>query len=833
MTRRALVAALVAATGLSAPVAAAKDAPVGHAAKVTNAKSGTSARPVRGGGAVLRWRTTREQGNVGFILYRARKATPKKRTTLLPRMVAGTVLKFGKTRVIKQGRTYARVDLKGKRGDRYWIKDVDVSGKTRLRGPYVVKGKAVKRPRNSPLLPADAKTKKPGAAPSQTGSVPVAPPSPVIPPGTPPQEAQALLASRQTVRLGVDTTGWTRVDLATLQNRGIDTSKPANLHLFTGGVEVAAVIRNDGLEFYGEAVDALDTGTRAYFVDAELGPGRRAATAAAATTAPAGPTSFDATALRDARGIYFSGLRNGEASNFFGDVVGGTAKSIAVATPNLASADGARLTVTMQGLTTNDHAVAVSLNGSPVGTISYSGQTSKTQSFDVGGLAGGSNTVRLAGAASSDVSLTGAITLRYVHGMTADADSAAPAVPGGRRVRIDGFSGAARVVDVTDTAAPIVVPEAADGDAVRATAPGDGTRQLLAFGPNAVRAPATVNTGFPSTLKAAANDGTLTIITPDAYQNAVGPLVQQRRAEGMSVKVVVLQDIYDEFSFGQADHNAVTAMLANARSTWRSPPRYVLLGGDGTYDPRGFESGKDGRAGNVVPTALIDTEAESPSDSTLTGTLATGRLPARSPDQMVSLVAKVLRYGAQPSTSSSVLFSDLNDTWNFTGSNDQLKPLLPPTWGVNQIQRSAGDARAQLLAGLNAGPSVVNYAGHGSVDFWRGDTLKASDATGLTNANLSFYVLMTCLNGYFADPSFDSLAEAFVRAPNGAIAVFSSTGTTTPGPQEQANQALFSALFAGAPPRLGDAIVASLSATGDEDVRRTWTLMGDPTLVIH
>ena len=56
--------------------------------------------------------------------------------------------------------------------------------------------------------------------------------------------------------------------------------------------------------------------------------------------------------------------------------------------------------------------------------------------------------------------------------------------------------------------------------------------------------------------------------------------------------------------------------------------------------------------------------------------------------------------------------------------------------------------------------------------------------------------MMTCLTGYFIDPSFDSLAESLLKAPGGAAAVFSSTGITVPGPQDSANAALYRAHLA-------------------------------------
>ena len=749
-------------------------------------------------------------------------------------MVAGSVLKIGRTRVLRKGARYQRFDPRGRRGDRYFIRAVDVSGRTKLHGPYIVRGTAVGWGQNSPLLaPAKAKPTRP-AKPGGGGAVPVAPSAPVIPPGTPPDQTQALLASRQTVRLGVDRDGWKRVELPELEHRGVDVSLPANLHVFTGGNEIAALVRDGGLEFYGQSVDTIDTGARAYFVEAETGPGLRVGSAPAAASADAAPDSFAATATRDARTIYFQGLRNGPQHNFFGDIVNNSGSDVAVAAPGAASSDGARLTVSLQGLTTSDHAVEVSFNGARVGTIAFAGRGARTEDFSVSGVNGGSNAVRLVSSGPGDVTLTGPVSLRYDRSMAADDDVLAPTVPGGRRVRIHGFSRwGARVVDITDAGRPVALDVAADGDAVLATAPGEGTRRLYAFTPNALRAPATIETGTPSTLRAEDTDGALTVIAPSEYRGALDPLVQQRSAEGLSVAVASLQDVYDEFSFGQADHAAITRMLRTARGAWRTPPQYVLLGGDGTYDPRGFQ--RRGTAGNVVPVALVDASAETASDSTLTETLATGRLPARSPEQMAELVAKTLRYGAQAGTGAALLASDINDTWDFTGSSNSLRPLLPQGWGVTAIERSQADARSRLLDALSGGPSVVNYVGHGSVSFWRGDMLTNADAAGLQNADrLSFFVFMTCLNGYFIDPTLNALAEALVKAPGGGVAVFSSTGTTTPGPQESANQALFSALFRGpTAPRLGDAVVASLSAAGDEEVRTTWTLLGDPTLVVR
>jgi hypothetical protein len=144
--------------------------------------------------------------------------------------------------------------------------------------------------------------------------------------------------------------------------------------------------------------------------------------------------------------------------------------------------------------------------------------------------------------------------------------------------------------------------------------------------------------------------------------------------------------------------------------------------------------------------------------------------------------------------------------------------------------------RGQIVDALNQGPMIVNYFGHGSVSVWTGAGLLNSDSAGsLTNANhLSVYVMMTCLNGYATDANIDSLGEALLKAQNGgAVAVWASSGFTTPQPQFEMNTEFYRLLFGGQPMRLGDAARNAKAATSDIDVRRTWILLGDPAMRVR
>ena len=128
---------------------------------------------------------------------------------------------------------------------------------------------------------------------------------------------------------------------------------------------------------------------------------------------------------------------------------------------------------------------------------------------------------------------------------------------------------------------------------------------------------------------------------------------------------------------------------------------------------------------------------------------------------------------------------------------------------------------------LDEGPFLVNYLGHGSVSVWDG-LFSGSDAAALTNAPLSIYVSMNCLNGFFHDVYTESLAETLTKAPaGGAVAVWASSTLTSFD-----QQGVLDRTFVGLLTRtsLGEAAIAAKRAITDVDAQRTWILFGDPTI---
>jgi hypothetical protein len=130
----------------------------------------------------------------------------------------------------------------------------------------------------------------------------------------------------------------------------------------------------------------------------------------------------------------------------------------------------------------------------------------------------------------------------------------------------------------------------------------------------------------------------------------------------------------------------------------------------------------------------------------------------------------------------------------------------------------------------------VDYNGHGAEQQWSFvDLFDNTDASALTNGNrLPVYLLIDCLNGLFQDVYAQSLSKALILAPNGgAVAVWASSGFTTEPPQASMNIALLQQLAANPNDPLGLMILRAKNLTLDNDVRRTWNLLGDPSMKFH
>jgi hypothetical protein len=249
-----------------------------------------------------------------------------------------------------------------------------------------------------------------------------------------------------------------------------------------------------------------------------------------------------------------------------------------------------------------------------------------------------------------------------------------------------------------------------------------------------------------------------------------------------------------------------------------------------------------------VPTKLVDTTTwETASDDWMADVdadgapdVALGRFPVDSLAEAEIMVGKVVRYETSEQRVANALFvADKAVVANFRDQNDQLRALLPSTVAIDDaIVDTDGypAVRAQLLAGINDGVDLVQYAGHGTIDHWTNGLLTTSDVSALTNrGRLPVFTVMNCLTGIFQEPLMEGLGEVLVKAENGgAIAVWASSGTTLAPAQQALMSQFFEALFAsGSELTLGEAASRAKAAVTDGDVKSTWILLGDPATRIR
>jgi peptidase C25-like protein/proprotein convertase P-domain-containing protein len=804
--------------------------------------SGGSATVDDDGLVELKWQTGYEVDNLGFNIYREEGG---QRIRVNKHIIAGSALVAGQGTAMTAGRNYRWRDTTAKPGQaaQYWVEAKDLNGSTLLSGPF---SPTYSPGRLDPQAPSATLGGVGHGGTSGSGK------------GNLPSVSVQAAASEQTAfKLGVKETGYYRVKQSDLVTAGLSPNiDPRNLRLFEDGIERAIIVQGerdgrldagDFIEFYGTALDNAYTDTRVYQLSAGSQPGLRIKRAKGKGSAP-GDESFLFTTELSERNLYFPGFKNGEREKFFGAVVSAEPldRTLRLRNVSASASSSATLEVGLQGVSAGAHNVNVRFNDADLGAVTFDGRAGTVARFSIpqSSLKEGDNSIQLVAPGDGDVSLMGSIRMSYWHSYAADDNALQFTASGATQLTLTGFSNPAiRVLDVSNAASAreVAATVSQNGGSYSATVrvPGAGQRTLLAFASDRVKSPAAIAADFPSRWRTKGNKADLVILTRGDFISALQPLKDQRESQGHRVAIVNIQDVYDEFGFGNKNPQAIKDFFAYATSKWKGKPRFALLAGDASFDPKNYLGGGDW---DIVPTKLIETQfLETACDDCLAdfngdglAEMAVGRLPARSAAEMSALVAKIVGYDSSAPSGSMLLVSDASDTFDFDKASAALRAFIPGNMSTLEIDRGVTDdatSRSLLLNYMNQGQSVINYFGHGSVDILRNNLLTADDASSLANGGrLSLFVSMTCLNGYFHDDGIDSLGEAMLKAGDGgAVAAWASSGMCDPLEQATLNREFYRLLFSGGALTIGEAATAAKSSVIDKDIRRTWILLGDPT----
>lgn len=390
-------------------------------------------------------------------------------------------------------------------------------------------------------------------------------------------------------------------------------------------------------------------------------------------------------------------------------------------------------------------------------------------------------------------------------------------------------------------------------------------RRYLALTPALYRLPTAIVLDQPSTWRSTANGADYIIISPAEFLTTLQPLVAQRQARGLRVALVDVQDVYDEFAGSVFTPEAIRDFVSYAYSHWSAPaPAYVLLVGDGHLDYRDYYG--RGQISYIPPyLAFVDPwMGETAADNRYVAVagddifpdLHLGRLPARTAAEVAVMVNKILTYEDAPPAAwqSQTLFiaDNLDSAGDFAAMSDALVyGHLPAPYQANKVylyvtHANATLARTAIKNALNAGQLIVNYIGHGSVQFWAAEKLMDFSLldTFTNTQRLPLFLPMNCYEGYYIMPdsppfNLQAFGETVVRkSGGGAIASWSPTGLGVAAGHDYLNRGIFDAFFLEDILQLGPATTAGklyLYANSGEhqDLLDTYILFGDPALALN
>jgi hypothetical protein len=214
--------------------------------------------------------------------------------------------------------------------------------------------------------------------------------------------------------------------------------------------------------------------------------------------------------------------------------------------------------------------------------------------------------------------------------------------------------------------------------------------------------------------------------------------------------VVDVDDVYDEYGYGSKSPDAIRDFLRSAQTRWRKAPRFAMLVGDASWDPRNYVGYGDL---DFVPTRFLPTVyMKAASDDWLVDfdgdglpNIYLGRLSVRTEADAQAVVDKIVSY-TPPATKKVLVVVDVNDpTFSFADAAIAVRHTIPPAYAVQNFDIEWPADRSGLFSALNSSPSIVNYIGHGSIEGWSNTSILMSEdvASFSQSGSTPFYVMMT------------------------------------------------------------------------------------------
>lgn len=372
----------------------------------------------------------------------------------------------------------------------------------------------------------------------------------------------------------------------------------------------------------------------------------------------------------------------------------------------------------------------------------------------------------------------------------------------------------------------------------------------------------------------ALSDADFVIIYHNEFKEAAEKLQKHRiNHSNIDVKIVDVDQIYNEFSSGKQDPTAIrdfAKMLYDRDNNFK----YLLLIGDGSYDYRwintqfsnqsfipAYETKESLNPLTAFPTDDYYALLSNGEGGTLRGAIdiAVGRIPAKTSQEANNVVDKIIRYDTDPNTAGDwknrIAFTaddedsniHLNQAETIAASVKQKHPNFNQEKiyfdAFKQVSTPGGarypDAEDKLNNEIFKGLLILNYLGHGGPKGWSQErVLKTTEIGSWTNKDkLPLIITATCSFTGFDDPALVTGGEeAILNKNGGAIALFSTVRSVYSSQNFRLTKSVFDTIFNTNRTEqlaIGEILRRAKNSNSADTINinaRKFLLIGDPSL---
>ena len=367
------------------------------------------------------------------------------------------------------------------------------------------------------------------------------------------------------------------------------------------------------------------------------------------------------------------------------------------------------------------------------------------------------------------------------------------------------------------------------------------------------------------------------IITHKKFEDDASRIKNLREKEGLSVKIVNVDDIYNQFSSGNQDISSLRNYIKFLYYSSNKKLSYVLLIGDCSYDFKNripnntnfipiYQSYNS--SNNIYSYSsddfygfLDDDEGiwEESVDGDHDLEIGIGRIPSKNKSESKAYVDKLYLYSKKKLVRGDWkenIYLVADDGDNNVHQNDaenhfDLLNKTNPEYRIKKIYldnyeqdivngfKTSTQTKELLNEAVENGAMIINYIGHGNEFFWTEE--KILDDNLIYNwknrSKLPLFLTATCEFGKFDDPLITSGGEMLLHKENGgAIALLTTTRPVFSQTNYRLNNQFYNNVFKREGDkfmRLGDIFKNTKNKSLSGPINRNFSLLGDPSLTLN